>query len=193
MRKTIKTSMFAIILLATSSAANAQTNVSQSSHRGINRPSPEKRIENMAKKIANQLGLDEKTSKKFQELYKKEQNDMMETMPSKGSGMPQMGGQQGNPPMGGPQGNPPMGGPQGNPPMGGPQGNPPSMNGGQPMGGPQMSETKKKDLDAIKKKYNKKYAKLLSQEQINKMHEIQEQERQKNRPNDKHKPSKVNN
>ena len=184
MRKTIKTSMFAIILLATSSAANAQANVSQSGHRGINRPSPEKRIENMAKKIANQLGLDEKTSKKFQELYKKEQNDMMETMPSKGNGMPQMGGQQGNPP---------MGGPQGNPPMGGPQGNPPSMNGGQPMGGPQMSETKKKDLDAIKKKYNKKYAKLLSQEQINKMHEIQEQERQKNRPNDKHKPSEANN
>ena len=193
MRKTIKTSMFAIILLATCSAANAQANDSQGGHRGINRPSPEKRIENMAKKIANQLGLDEKTSKKFQELYKKEQNDMMETMPSKGSGMPQMGGQQGNPPMGGPQGNPPMGGPQGNPPMGGPQGNPPSMNGGQPMGGPQMSETKKKDLDAIKKKYNKKYAKLLSQEQINKMHEIQEQERQKNRPNDKHKPSEVNN
>lgn len=66
------------------------------------------------------------------------------------------------------------------------------MNGGQHMGRPQMSEEKKKDLDAIKKKYNKKYAKFLSQEQISKMHEIQEQERQKGRPEGKHKPTEEN-
>lgn len=161
MNKTIKTWMFATILLATSSATYAQVNNSQGDNQRGNRQSHEQRIEQRANNIAKQLGLDTKTSKKFLDVFKKEQADMMEMMPRCGGGMP----------------------PRGERPQGErPQGNPPAMNGNQPGGRPQMSEDDKKKMDSLKQKYNKKYAKFLSQEQISKMYQLQEQERQKNRP-----------
>lgn len=61
------------------------------------------------------------------------------------------------------------------------------MNGNQPEGRPQMSEDHKKKIDSLKQKYNKKYAKFLSQDQISKMYQIQEQERQKANANRKSK------
>lgn len=165
MKKTVKTWMFAALLLATSSATFAQDNNSPRGNQVGNRPSREQMVERRANNIAKQLGLDAKTSKKFLSVYKKEQSDMMEQMPHRG-GMPPRGER-----------------PQGMPPQGErPQGNPPAMNG-KPSGSPQMSADDKKKVDSIKQKYNKKYAKFLSQDQISKMYQIQEQERQKNRPN----------
>lgn len=170
MKKTVKTWMFAALLLATSSASFAQDNNSPRGNQGGNRPSREQMVERRANNIAKQLGLDAKTSKKFLSVYKKEQSDMMEQMPQRG-GMPPRGER--------PQGMPPQGErPQGERP----QGNPPAMNG-KPAGSHQMSADEKKKVDSIKQKYNKKYAKFLSQDQINKMYQLQEQERQKNRPN----------
>ncbi len=161
MKKTIKTWMFATIFLATSSATYAQGNNLQGDNQRGNRQSHEQRIEQRANNIAKQLGLDTKTSKKFLDVFKKEQNDMMEMMPRRGGGMP----------------------PRGERPQGErPQGNPPAMNGNQPGGRPQMSEDDKKKMDSLKQKYNKKYAKFLSQDQISKMYQLQEQERQKGRP-----------
>ncbi len=177
MKKTIKTWMFAAIFMATSSATFAQVNNSQGDNQRGNRPSREQRIEQGANNIAKQLGLDSKTSKKFLDVYKKEQNEMMEMMPRRGGGMPPRGER--------PQGNPPAR-PEGNPPAR-PQGNPPAMNGNQPEGRPQMSEDHKKKIDSLKQKYNKKYAKFLSQDQISKMYQIQEQERQKANANRKSK------
>ena len=171
MKQTIKTWMFATLLLATSSMTFAQGYNPQGNNQRGNRPSREQMIENRANNIAKQLGLDAKTSKKFLSVYKSEQNDMMELMPRRG-GMPPRGER--------PQGNPPAR-PQGEKP----QGNPPSMNGNRPMGRPQMSEEDKKKMYSLKQKYNKKYAKFLSQDQINKMYQLQEQERGKNRPNGK--------
>lgn len=168
MKQTIKTCMLAVLLLATTSATFAQGN-----NQGGNRPSREQMVEKRANSIAKQLGLDAKTSKKFLSVYKSEQNDMKDLMPGRG-GMPPRGDR--------PQGNPPAR-PQGEKP----QGNPPSMNGDNPgKGRPQMSDADKKKMETIKQKYNKKYAKFLNQDQINKMYQLQEQERGKNRPNGKH-------
>ena len=60
-----------------------------------------------------------------------------------------------------------------------PQGNPPAMNGNKPMGRSQMSDEDKKKVETLKQKYNKKYAKFLSQDQITKVYQLQEQERAK--------------
>lgn len=171
MKQTIKTWMFATLLLATSSMSFAQSNNSQENKQKGNRPSHEQMIENRGNSIAKQLGLDSKTSKKFMSVFKSEQNAMKEMMPQRG-GMPPRGER--------PQGNPPTR-PQGEKP----QGNPPSMNGKQSTGRPQMSEDDKKKKDSLKQKYNKKYAKFLSQDQISKMYQLQEQERGKNHPSSK--------
>ncbi len=174
MKKTIKTWMFATIFLATSSATYAQGNNLQCDNQRGNRQSHEQRIEQRANNIAKQLGLDTKTSKKFLDVFKKEQNDMMEMMPRRGGGIPPRGER--------PQGERPQGNPPARPQGERPQGNPPAMNGNQPGGRPQMSEDDKKKMDSLKQKYNKKYAKFLSQDQISKMYQLQEQERQKGRP-----------
>ena len=71
--------------------------------------------------------------------------------------------------------------PQGNPP----QGNPPSMNGNKGMGRPQMSSEEKQKMAKIKEKYNKKYAKFFSQDQITQMYKLQEQERANHQPRGK--------
>ncbi len=173
MKQTIKTCMLAALLLA---ATN--TTFAQNDNLGGNRPSREQMVEKRANSIAKQLGLDAKTSKKFLSVYKSEQNDMKELMPGRG-GMPPRG----NRPQGGdrPQGNPPAQ-PQGDRP----QGNPPSMNGNTlGKSRPRISEDDKKKMESLKQKYNKKYAKFLSQDQITKMYQLQEQERGKNRPDGK--------
>ena len=53
------------------------------------------------------------------------------------------------------------------------------QNGNKPMGRPQMSDEDKKKVETLKQKYNKKYAKFLSQDQITKVYQLQEQERAK--------------
>lgn len=177
MKQTIKTWMFAALLLATSSATFAQDNNSQSDKQRDNRPSREEMIERRGDNIVKQLGLDEKTSKKFLTVYKKEQSEMMEMMPRRGGDKSQRGER--------PQGERQQGNPPARPQGEKPQGNPPSMDGNQSAGRPQMSEEDQKKMDSIKQKYNKKYAKFLSQEQISKMYQFQEQERQKGHPNGK--------
>ncbi len=170
MKQTVKTFMFAIALTMASTATFAQNN----SEKG-NRPSPEAMMEQRANSIAKQMGLDAKTTKKFVSVFKSEQNDMREVLPKRG-GMPPKGER--------PQGNPP----QGNPPSGErPQGNPPSMNGkdGKGMGSPQMSNEEKQKMAKIKEKYNKKYAKFFSQDQIKQMYKLQEQERSNHQPKGK--------
>ncbi len=151
MKQGIKTILLATALTFTLGTAMAQDN--QGKGKG-NRPSPEQMMEKRGNNIAKQLGLDEKTTKKFLSVYKSEQSDMRELMPKRG-GMPPRGER-----------------PQGNPP----QGNPPAMDGNQPKGRPQMSEEDKKKMDSLRQKYNKKYAKFLSQEQIAKVYELQKQE-----------------
>ncbi len=173
MNATIKTWVIAALLLATSGATFAQDN-SRPDRQSGNRPSREEMVERRANNIAKQLGLDAKASKKFLSVYKKEQSDMMELMPGRRGGMPPRGER--------PQGERPQGNPPARPQGERPQGNPPSMNGNPSFGRPQMSEENKKKVDSIKQKYNKKYAKFLSQDQINKMYQLQEQERQKGRP-----------
>ena len=176
MKQTIKTCMLAALLMATTSATFAQNN-------NGNRPSHEQMVENRANNIAKQLGLDSKTTKKFLSVFKSEQNDMKEMMPG-GGGMPPRGER--------PQGERPQGNPPARPEGDNQnrQGNPPSMNGGQHQGGPQMSEADQKKMYSVKQKYNKKYAKFLSQDQINKMYQLQEQERGKNRPDGNHSSKK---
>lgn len=56
------------------------------------------------------------------------------------------------------------------------------LNGNKPMGRPQMSDEDKKKVETLKQKYNKKYAKFLSQDQITKVYQLQEQERAKRHP-----------
>ncbi len=161
MKQVIKTWMFATILLATSSISFAQDNSMHGEHQRGNRQPHEEMMEHRADNIAKQLGLDAKTSKKFLSVYKKEQSEMMEMMhPHKGGDKFQRGER--------------------------PQGNPPTRKGKPSAGRPQMSENDRKKMDSIKQKYNKKYAKFLSQEQISKMYQLQEQERQKGRPNGRH-------
>ncbi len=161
MKQGIKTILLATALTFTLGSAMAQDNQGKG-----NRPSPEQMMEKRGNNIAKQLGLDEKTTKKFLSVYKSEQSAMRELMPKRG-GMPPRGER--------PQGTPP----QGNPP----QGNPPAMDGNKPKGKPQMSEEDKKKMDSLRQKYNKKYAKFLSQEQIAKVYELQKQELGKKRKN----------
>ena len=165
MKQNVKTFMFAIALTMASAATFAQGN----SQNG-NRPSPEAMMEQRANNIAKQMGLDAKTTKKFVSVFKSEQNDMREVLPKRG-------------------GRPPKGErPQGNPPSGErPQGNPPSMNGngGKGTGSPQMSNEDKQKMAKIKEKYNKKYAKFFSQDQITQMYKLQEQERANHQPRGK--------
>lgn len=155
MKQTVKTFMFAIALTMASTATFAQNN----SQKG-NRPSPEAMMEQRANSIAKQMGLDAKTTKKFVSVFKSEQNDMREVLPKRG-GMPPKGER--------------------------PQGNPPSMNGkdGKGMGRPQMSNEEKQKMAKIKEKYNKKYAKFFSQDQIKQMYKLQEQERSNHQPKGK--------
>ncbi len=171
MKQTIKTFAFALALTAASSAAFAQNH-----QQNGNRPSREAMTEQRANSIAKQMGLDEKTTKKFVSVYKSEQNDMRELMPKRG-GRPQgkghVQGQQS----------------QGNPPQGEcPQGNPPAMNGNNGNccngnnGRPQMSDEDKQKMEKVKAKYNKKYAKFFSQDQITQMYKLQEQERSNHQP-----------
>lgn len=171
MKQGIKTFMFAIALSMTCSMAMAQG----SNQNNGNRPSHEQMVEQQANSIAKQLGLDAKTSKKFVSVYKSEQSDMRNLMPQRRGGM-------GMPPKGGmpPTGQRPTQGER-------PQGNPPAMNGNKPMGRPQMSDEDKKKVENLKQKYNKKYAKFLSQDQITKVYQLQEQERAKRRPQAKQK------
>ena len=142
--------------MATSSVTFAQSNGGRNN--GGNHPSREQMIENQANNIAKQLGLDAKTSKKFLSVYKSEQNDMRELMPKRG-GMPPRGER-----------------PQGNPPSGKPgdmkQGEAPK---GAQKGIPKMSEEDQKKMQNIKDKYNKKYSKFLTQEQIQKVYQLQRQ------------------
>ena len=173
MKQTIKTFMFAATLTLVSTATFAQ----QDNNQQGKRPSPEKMMEQRGNSIAQQLGLDAKTTKKFLEVFKSEQNDMRQLMPQRGSMPPR-----GERPQGGPQ-NGQQG--QGNQQQGErPQGNPPSMGqgDGQHHGGPQMSDDDKKKMEQVKEKYNKKYAKILSKDQISQMNKIQEQERNNRRP-----------
>ncbi len=158
MKQNVKTFMFAIALTMASAATFAQGN----SQNG-NRPSPEAMMEQRANNIAKQMGLDAKTTKKFVSVFKSEQNDMRDVLPKRG-GMPPKGER-----------------PQGNPP----QGNPPSMNGNKGMGRPQMSSEEKQKMAKIKEKYNKKYAKFFSQDQITQMYKLQEQERANHQPRGK--------
>ena len=159
MKQEIKTFIFAIALSMTCGMAMAQ-----GYQNGGNRPSREQMVEKQANSIAQQLGLDSKTCKKFVSVYKSEQNDMMNLMPRRGGmGMPPKDGM---PPIG----QRPTQGER-------PQGNPPAMNGNKPMGRPQMSDEDKKKVETLKQKYNKKYAKFLSQDQITKVYQLQEQER----------------
>ena len=66
--------------------------------------------------------------------------------------------------------------PQGNPPSGKPgdmkQGEAPK---GAQKGIPKMSEEDQKKMQNIKDKYNKKYSKFLTQEQIQKVYQLQRQ------------------
>ena len=155
MKQTIKTFIFATALTLASTASFAQ----DTPKRG-NRPSPEAMMEQRANNIAKQMGLDAKTTKKFISVFKSEQNDMRELMPKRG-GMPPRGEL-----------------PKGNPPTGEhPQGNPPSMNGNSGKGRPEMSHETKQKMAKVKEKYNKKYAKFFSQDQISQLYKLQEQER----------------
>lgn len=166
MKQNIKTFVVASMLMASTTIAFAQN---QKQDRG-NRPSPEQMTEQQAQKIAKQLGLDEKTSKKFLSVYKSEQNDMRELMPRRG-GMPPRGER--------PQGMQQRGDRQ--------QGNPPAdfKRGGAPRGNQPMSEETQKKVKELKEKYNKKYAKFLSQEQIEQVYKLQEQGRGPRRQADK--------
>lgn len=165
MKQTIKTFVLASTIALASGAAFAQNN-----QQNGNRPSPETMMELRANNIAKQMGLDAKTTKKFVSVFKSEQNDMRDVMP-KGGGRPPKGER--------PQGNPP----QGNQQQGNQQqGNPPSMNGKER---PQMSSEQKQKMAKIKEKYNKKYAKFFSQDQITQMYKLQEQERANHKPGGK--------
>lgn len=171
MKQTIKTFVLASALAMASTAAFAQSS-SKSTQQSGNRPSPEKMIEQRANSIAQKMGLDEKTTKKFLSVFKSEQSAMRELMPQRGN----------RPPSGErPQGNPPSGErPQGNPPSGErPQGNPPSMdeNNTQGPGRHQMSDEDKQKMEKLKTKYEKKYAKFFTQDQISQMRKLQEQDR----------------
>lgn len=166
MKQDIKTFVVASLLMASTTITFAQD---QKQDRG-NRPSPEQMTEQQAQIIAKQLGLDEKTSKKFLSVYKSEQNDMRELMPRRGGMKPKGERPQGMRPQGDRQ--------QGNPPADFKRGN--GQRGNQPM-----SEETQKKVKELKEKYNKEYAKFLSQEQIEQVYKLQEQGRGSRRQADK--------
>ena len=139
MKQNIKTFLFAALLIGACSTGYAQDNNREG------RPSHEEMVERQASDIASQMGLDEKTTKKFLSVYKSEQSDMMELMPR----------------------------PSGRPPR------------GEHRGGPQMSEEDKKKMEEVKTKYRKKYSKFLSDEQIEQVYKLQQQQRDKHRPGGK--------
>lgn len=169
MKQNIKTFLFAALLIGAYSTGYAQDNNREG------RPSHEEMVERQASDIATQMGLDEKTTKKFLSVYKSEQSDMMELMP-RPSGRPPRGERpEGNPP----QGNPP----QGNPPADAPSGD--MQQNGEHRGGPQMSEEDQKKMEEVKTKYRKKYSKFLSDEQIEQVYKLQQQQRDKHRPGGK--------
>ena len=153
MKQIFKTFMIVAALTATTSSIYAQDN---NRNYRQDRPSPEQMIEQQANSIANQLGLNAKTSKKFLSVYKSQHNDMMQLMP-RGGGMPPKGERQ--------QGDRTQ---QRQRPQ-----------GERPSGRPQMSEANQKKMASLKEKYDKKYSKFLSQSQIEQMYKIQEQERSK--------------
>ena len=169
MKQTFKTFMLAATLALASTAALAQS-ASQSTLQRGNRLSPEAMIEQRANRIAQQMGLDTKLTKKFVSVYKSEQTAMRELMPQRGNRPPR--GER----------------PQGEPPRGErPQGNPPSMDGNnaQAPGRPQMIDEDKQKMEKLKTKYNKKYAKFFTQEQIDQMRKFQQQDRPSRRPEGK--------
>lgn len=173
MKQTFKTFVLASALALASTAAFAQSTQQSTQQRG-NRFSPEAMIEQRANRIAQQMGLDTKLTKKFVSVYKSEQSAMRELMPQRGNRPPR--GER----------------PQGEPPRGErPQGNPPSMDGNsaQAPGRPQMSDEDKEKMEKIKTKYEKKYAKFFSQEQIAQMRKFQQQDRPNRRPEGKQKDS----
>lgn len=173
MKQTFKTFVLASALALASTAAFAQSTQQSTQQRG-NRLSPEAMIEQRANRIAQQMGLDTKLTKKFVSVYKSEQSAMREVMPQRGNRPPR--GER----------------PQGEPPRGErPQGNPPSMDGNnaQAPGRPQMSDEDKEKMEKIKTKYEKKYAKFFSQEQIAQMRKFQQQDRPSRRSEGKQKDS----
>lgn len=160
-------------LLKTFALAFAMTAVNiasfaQDANRSSNRPSHEQMVETQANNIAKQLGLDDKTTKKFLSVYKSEQEDMRQLMPRRGrGGMP-------------PRGQRPPEGQQ-------PEANGQDLKQGKPSGNlPKMSEEEQKKIASLKETYNKKYSKFLSQEQITQMYKLQEQERNKRHFGGKH-------
>lgn len=167
MKQTIKTFAFVLALTAASSASFAQNH-----QQNGNRPSREAMTEQRANSIAKQMGLDEKTTKKFVSVYKSQQSEMQKLLPQRG-GRPQghVQGQQ-------PQGECPQSGQR-------PQDNPPAMNDNccnGSNGRPQMSSEDKQKMEKVKAKYDKKYAKFFSQDQITQMYKLQEQERSNHQP-----------
>ncbi len=161
MKQTIMTFALAAALAMASTTASAQSR---------NHVSPETMIEQQANRIAQQMNLDAKTTKKFVSVYKSEQSAMRELMPQR-SGRPQGGGR-----------------PEGMPPRGErPEGNPPAMNGSDAKAParPQMSEENRQKMDKLKAKYEKKYAKFFTQEQISQMRKYGEQNRANRRPQSK--------
>lgn len=150
MKKTTRTIVFAFAMMMASTATFAQSNTQNRSL-----PSTEQMTENRANNIAKQMGLDEKTTKKFVAIFKSEQDDMREFMPKRGS-MP-------------PRGERPQWTPA--------QGNQTSTGERRPARMPQMSDEDKKKMETVREKYNKKYLKILSQEQVTQMRSLQKQER----------------
>lgn len=160
-KQNIKTFMVAIALMAAGTTVFAQE--ANADKKG-NRPNREQRMENMANDIAQQLGLNEKTSKKFIKVFKEQQEERMKLMPRRG-GMPPKGER--------------------------PDGPRPESNSGQasqnsrPMGGmkrPPMSEEDMKKMKELDEKYDKEYAKILSKDQISQMNTIKQEMMKKNRP-----------
>ena len=162
-KQLIKTFALAFAMTAVSTASFAQD-----ANKSSNRPSREQMVETQANNIAKQLGLDDKTTKKFLSVYKSEQEDMRQLMPRRGrGGMP-------------PRGQRPPEGQQ-------PEANGQNMKQEKPSSNPpKMSEEDQKKIASLKETYNKKYSKILSQEQITQMYKLQEQERSTRHFGEKH-------
>ena len=151
MKQNIKTWMLTAALMATGVAAQAQ-NFEQNEG---NRPSPEEMMEKRGSSIAQQLGLDKKATKKFLSVYKKQQTEMMQLMPR--GGMPPRGER-----------------PQGERPDMKKEGMKRDSIGRRPMGRPQMSEADKQKMNEVKAKYDKEYAKFLTQDQLTQLGKLQQ-------------------
>ena len=137
--------------LAFAMTAVCTASFAQDANRSGNRPSREQMVETQANNIAKQLGLDDKTTKKFLSVYKSEQEDMRQLMPRRGQ-RPSDGQR--------------------------PEANGQDLKQGKPSGNPpKMSEEDQKKIASLKETYIKKYSEFLSQEQITQMYKLQEQER----------------